>query len=116
MLNATFARVAEQDLPRLRAWLAELPERREELVESYRREGTRHELFFVIRARPSPIVVLITEVADLEHAVVSFLRSNQPLGLEFKSLVQDIAAAESDVELLFDSATVVPELPRTGRE
>jgi hypothetical protein len=111
MLNATFARVREEDLPRLRAWLAELPARREELAESYRREGTRHEVFFAIRTRPDPIVVLITEVQDLHHAVVSFLGSHQPLDLEFKSLVQDIATHESDVELLFDSASVLAEDP-----
>ena len=111
MLNATFARVSEEDLPRLRSWLAGLDARRDELAESYRREGTRHELFFVIRASPDPIVVLISEVADLEHAVSSFLRSNQPLDLEFKSLVMDIAENESDVELLFDSARVLGSPP-----
>ena len=107
MLNATFARVTARDLPRLQSWLASLDSRRDELAESYRREGTRHELFFVIRMHPDPLVVLISEVDDLEHAVVSFLRSNQPLDLEFKTLVMDIAESESDVELLFDSQRVL---------
>ena len=107
MLNATVAVVAPEDLPRLRAWLAGLESRREELAESYRLEGTRHELFFVIRADPDPILVLISEVDDLEHAVVSFLRSNLPLDLEFKELVQDIAQHEEGVELLFDSSRIL---------
>lgn len=104
MLNAVFARVEEDDLPRLRAWLGSLSERQDELRESYRRQGTRHELFFLVRTAQAPLLVLISEVRDLEQATTSFLRSNLPLDLEFKSLVQEISRFELGVELLYDSS------------
>ncbi len=107
MLHTTIARIDEEDVPRLRAWLGSLASRREELRESYRRQGTRHELFFLIRTRTRPILVLISELADVEHATRSFLRSNLPLDLEFKTLVQEISEMEEDVELLYDSARYV---------
>ena len=104
MLITTIARVDEEDVPRLRAWLEELPSRREELKESYRTQGTRHEHFFLIRTRGRPVLVLISEVADAEQASRSFLQSNLPIDVEFKALVQSISPEEADVELLYDSA------------
>jgi hypothetical protein len=104
LLNAAFARIDEHDLPRLRGWLASLSERNSELRESYRRQGTRHELFFLVRTRESPLLVLISELADREEGAATFLRSNFPIDIEFKNLVLDISRFEPQVELLFDSA------------
>lgn len=107
MLNASFAAIDEADLPVIRAWLASLGERRDELRESYRRQGTRHELFFLVRA-PNPVLVLISELDDVEEGSDTFLRSRMPLDLEFKSLMQDVSDGEMMLaELLFDSATLV---------
>ncbi len=107
MLHATFARVDEEDLPRLRVWLDSLSSRRAELSRSYREEGTRHELFFLVRGDSSPILVLISELEDLEAARASFFQSNLPLDVEFKSLVQEISHGEAPVELLYDSSRYV---------
>jgi len=71
MLNATFARVSEEDLPRLRSWLAGLDARRDELAESYRREGTRHELFFKS---------LVMDIAENESDVELVFDSARVLG------------------------------------
>lgn len=107
MLLATIARIDDEDVPRLRSWLASLTDRRDELGESYRRTGTHHELFFLIRTRTAPILVLITEVDDAERAAESFLRSNLPIDVEFKSLVQEIELEQTAVELLYDSSRYV---------
>ena len=107
MLHTTIAHVDEGDVPRLRSWLESLSSRREELRESYRLQGTRHELFFLIRTRGLPILVLISEVADVEQATNSFLRSNLPIDVEFKTLVQELAPEQAEIELLYNSATYV---------
>ena len=107
MLHTTFARVDEADVPRLRSWLESLSSRRGELRESYRRHGTRHELFFLIRTRGAPTLVIITEVANAEEAATSFLRSTLPIDVEFKALVQEISPEEADVEGLYDSSAYV---------
>lgn len=116
MLNASFAAIEEKDVPVIRAWLASLAERREELRESYRQQGTRHELFFVVRA-PDPVLVLISELDDVEQGSVTFLGSRLPLDLEFKSLVQTVSNGEMLVgELLFDSASLLGAGRADGRD
>lgn len=104
MLYTTIARVDEEDVPRLRSWLAGLSSRRDELRESYRQQGTHHELFFLVRTRRSPLLVLVSEVDDAERAVRSFLRSELPIDVEFKAMFQEISSQEAEVELLYDSA------------
>lgn len=108
MLYTTIARVDEDDVPRLRSWLAGLGARKDELRGSYRQQGTRHEQFFLVRTRDGgPILVLVSEVADAEAAAVSFLRSELPIDLEFKALVQEISPEEADVEQVYDSSAYI---------
>lgn len=107
MLLTRIARVPRDDVPRLRAWLAELPGRVEELRESYRTHRTRHELFFLVQTRRAPILVLISEIEDREQATNTFLASNLPIDVEFKSLIQEISLEEAEFELLYDSSTLV---------
>lgn len=104
MLQATIARIDEEDVAELRRWLASLGSRRRELAESYRTHGTRHELFLLIRTSPRPILVLVAEVEDDAAATRSFLRSNLPIDVEFKALVQEISPETAEVELLYDSS------------
>lgn len=107
MLQATVAHIDEEDVARLRAWLASLADRSAELAESYRQHTTRHELFLLIRTRPRPILVLVAEVDDVAQASSSFLRSNLPIDLEFKQLVNEISTEAAEVELLYDSSEFV---------
>ena len=107
MLQTTIARVDEEEVPQLRSWLASLSSRRDELRESYRQQGTRHELFFLVRTRRMPILVLISEVDDVEQATRSFLASELPIDVEFKALFQQISPEEAEVELLYDSTRYV---------
>jgi hypothetical protein len=106
VLQATIARVDEEDVSELRGWLASLSVRRKELRESYRTHGTRHELFLLIRA-PEPILVIVAEVDDDQLAAGSFLRSNLPIDVEFKQLVQSMSPELAEVELLYDSSEFV---------
>jgi hypothetical protein len=105
MLQATIGQIGEDDVSELRRWLAILGSRRDELRESYDKHGTRHELFLLIHTHPRPILVIVAEVADDEQATDSFLRSNLPIDVEFKTLVQEISPEAAEVELLYDSST-----------
>ncbi|MGI9556408.1 MAG: hypothetical protein ACR2N5_00540, partial [Solirubrobacterales bacterium] len=67
MLHVTFVRLPEAGVARLRAWLESLPARREELVESYRRQHTRQELFYLFEGKDDPILVI---VSDSENAPI----------------------------------------------
>ena len=41
----------------------------------------------------------------MERGTESFLRSELPLDVEFKTLFQDLEPEEAEVELIYDSAT-----------
>jgi hypothetical protein len=107
MLQTTFARVRDEDVPRLRSWLAALSSRRDELRDSYRQQGTRHELFFLVPTRHFSILILVSEVDDADRAASSVLRSQLPIDVEFKALFQGISPEEAEVELLYDSSDYV---------
>jgi len=118
MLNATFVRVRRSEVPRLRAWLRDLRARREELAESYRLQGTRHERFFLVdvpggpeeaRGADGPLLVLLSELEDTDRGGTAFLRSRAPLDVEFKTLIQEIARDELEPELLYDSSALLDE-------
>jgi hypothetical protein len=111
MLHTTIARVEEEDVPRLRSWLAGLSSRLAELRGSYRQQGTRQELFLLVRTRRLPLLVIIAEVDDVEQASASFLRSQLPIDLEFKALYQEISPEEAEVELLYDSSDYLGTAP-----
>lgn len=111
MLNTTIARVDEEDVPILREWLSSLATRRDELRESYRTQGTRHEQFFLVRTRRTPILVLISELENVEEGTRTFLASELPIDVEFKSLYQEISPEEAEVELLYDSTQYLGDSP-----
>jgi hypothetical protein len=108
MLHARIARIDDDHVPRLRRWLAALPERRAELEQSYRTHGTRHELFLLVGGRRQTLLVVIAETASNDVAAESFLHSQLPIDLEFKALVQEISFEEAAVELLYDSSRLLP--------
>jgi hypothetical protein len=105
VLQVKIARIDDDDVSELRTWLASLIARRDELRESYQTHGTRQELFLLIRTRLIPILVFVAEVENEERAAESFLRSNLPIDVEFKTLFQEISPEEAEVELLYDSLT-----------
>jgi len=84
--------------------LGDLSIRHHELGECYKRQGTRHELFYLLEGKHGPILVLVSELKDLEEGGAAFLHSHRPLDVEFKELIQEIRAEEPPTELLYDSA------------
>ncbi len=116
MLRVTFVRVAEENVARLRAWLDLLTRRRTELEESYRRQQTRHELFYLVESGLDPVLAIVTESADLEAGAKEFLGSDLAIDVAFKELIQEIGVEEPVAELIFDSRDVVPAAaaPRSG--
>lgn len=107
MLQATIARIDEDDVGILRRWLADLRARPDELRESYRTHGTRHELFLLVRSGDAPILLLIAEVEDDERASDSFLRSELPIDVDFKKLIQGFEPQDAEVEMLYDSSLLL---------
>lgn len=108
LIHMTFVRVAEPQVPRLRSWLEALGARRDELAESYRRQHTRQEHFYLLGGKDARILVIASETADLRAGAVEFLNSELAIDVEFKKLIQDIGVIAPDVELVYDSRDLLP--------
>ena len=104
MLNTTFLRVREENLPELRGWFGRLPARRKELLAVYAAEGTRSEQFFLLRGEDGPVLMIVTELEDRRRGGEAFLRSDVPLAVEFKRLIQATSDGPPRCEVLYDSA------------
>ena len=111
MLRVTYLRLDREAVPRLRAWLDGLAERKAELAESYRRQRTRHELFHLIDGADGPVLAIVTESGDVGVGAREFLDSQLAIDLEFKALIQEAGFAEPSATLLFDSLDVLPDGP-----
>jgi hypothetical protein len=64
MLQVNIRRVRPDQVGRLREWLAELGRRQEEVRETFRNEGVRHEQAFVLAGADGPLLVYAIEVDD----------------------------------------------------
>lgn len=106
MLEVRFIHVRQDRIARLRQWMAELAERGDEVRESYRREGVRHEHAFLLECGEGALLVYVMEVADPERARAAFAGSRLPIDLEHKRVIEEVsigpAPAESLLELCLD--------------
>jgi len=104
MLQLAIRRVAEGEVDRLRWWMGELMRRRDEVIETFKNEGTSHELAYLIPTSDGPILIYAMEVEDPERASVAFRTSSLPIDAEHKEVMHDVLGDAVPADLLFDVA------------
>jgi hypothetical protein len=102
MLHITFRRVPAERVDALRAWMAELGCRHDEVRETYRIEGVRHEQAFLIQSADGPLLVYAHEVEDSEAAQQAYASSTLALDLQHREVMRSVLGDTADVELLYD--------------
>lgn len=95
-------RVAEGEVERLRWWMGELMRRSDEVVETFRNEGTWQELAYLVQTADGPILVYVMDVADAERADLAFRYSELSIDQEHKSVMHQVLGEEVPAELLYD--------------
>ena len=104
MLHVVFRRVAEGELERLRSWMGELMRRREEVLETFENEGTRHEVAYLLETSDGPILVYAIEAEDPDRAHAAYLESSLPIDAQHKEVLARALAEPVPAERLFDIA------------
>ena len=102
MLRLVFKHVKPEKEGRLRAWLAELMERQDEVRETFARETVRHEQGFIIDGRDGPILIYAIEAEDHEKGHEAFKASTLPIDVEHKSVMREVLGDRLDVEAIYD--------------
>jgi hypothetical protein len=80
----------------------ELTQRRDEVVETFRAEGTRHESAYLLQGASGPVLVYVQQVDDPEQARRAFAASQLPIDLQHKQVMAEVREGRANVELLFD--------------
>jgi len=105
VLRVVIASVKADKVDRLRSWMAELAERRDEVFETYARETVSHEIAVLVQGAEGPLLVYAMEVDDPETATEAFQTSKLPIDVEHRTVMDDVLAGAADVELLLDLRT-----------
>lgn len=102
MLQLSFLRIHEDQVARLRQWMDELSRRQEEVQATLAREGTRHEMAYLLYDQQGPLCIYALEFADPEQARQAFASSTLPIDLEHTQMMKEIVAERITPELLFE--------------
>lgn len=113
MVRVRFFKVRPEKLDRLRAWMAELAQRDEEVRETFRQETVRHELAYLIEGPEGPIVVYIIEAEDLEQAARAAAQRPLPIDLEHRRAMAEVLSDPVRADCLLDITLDPPNRPAT---
>jgi RimJ/RimL family protein N-acetyltransferase len=104
MLQLSFKRVKPGKVDRLRAWMRELVDRRDEVIESFEQEGVRQEKAWLLEDEHGYIFVYAIDAEDLDKARQVYRESTLPIDLEHRAVQRDVLGERIEPELLFDIA------------
>jgi hypothetical protein len=86
----------------LREWMAQLGSRRPEVQATFKQEGVRHELAYLIDGADGPVLIYAMEAADHEHAAAAYAQSSLPIDLEHRRIMKQVLGGRVPGELLYE--------------
>ncbi|MFP4600257.1 MAG: DUF6176 family protein [Persicimonas sp.] len=104
MLELSYKRVKPGKVDKLRTWMRELANRREEVVESFAQEGVRHEMAWLLEDPQGFVLVYAIEAEDIDRARQAYGESTLSIDLEHRAVLRDVLGERVEPELLLDLA------------
>jgi hypothetical protein len=101
-LRISFSSIKPGKESRLRAWLAELNERADEVRATFRDETVRAEQAFVVDGPNGPMLVYAMEAADFERGAAAFANSRHPIDAEHRAVMRECLGPALDVRPVYD--------------
>ncbi len=121
MLQLSFKRVKPGKVDKLRAWMRELSDRRDEVVASFEQEGVRQEKAWLLEDEHGYVFVYAIEAEDLERAREVYRESTLPIDLEHRAVQRDVLCERIEPELLLniavddvENSSAPPRIYRSG--
>lgn len=111
MLQVVFQRIHPDQVEQLRGWMSELMRRQVEVLETFRQEGMRHEVAYLLHAADGPVLVYAMEAEDMERAWAAYEASQLPIDLEHHRVLAAVQAGPREVEQLYELR--LPPAPAT---
>ena len=102
VLRISFSAIKPGKEARLRAWLAELNERADEVRATFRDETVRAEQAFIIDGPHGPMLVYAIEAADFERGAAAFANSRHPIEAEHRAIMQECVGPGLNVSPVYN--------------
>jgi hypothetical protein len=103
MLGVVVRKVRSDKVDELRQWMAELVARREEVLESFRREGMRQEKAYLLDLDDGPLLIYLMDAEDIDVAGEAYQSSDLPIDLDHRrtlaALLEDSLPADVIYEI-----------------
>jgi hypothetical protein len=111
MIHLTFYRVRPGKLDQLKAWLAELGERADEVREAFAREGVTHEQAFLLETADGHVLVAAVGCEDYDAARELFSKSTLPVDVDQRDAMPVLTDGVVSLAPLFDVSVTPPPGP-----
>ena len=102
MIKLAVKYVKKEEEQTLRHWLSELNRRRDEVLETFSQEGTRHEQGYLAEIAGRTVLIYIMDMEDSEHAAKAFKDSSLPIDLEHRRIMERVLDERVKLELLYE--------------
>lgn len=102
MLRISFRTIQSGKEERLRAWLAELNERADEVRATFRDETVRAEQAFIVDGPNGHVLVYAVEAEDFERGAAAFANSTHPIDAEHRAVMRDCLGPALEVRPVYD--------------
>jgi hypothetical protein len=102
MLEVSFRRIRPDRVAALRAWMAELMQRQDEVRGTFAQEGVRQEVAYLLPTPEGPVLVYVMEAADVARAREVYAASQLPLDLEHRQRMRAVQAGTYPAERLYE--------------
>ena len=115
MLRVAIKRIRPEKESRLRAWLAELNSRADEVRETFRGETVRAEQAFIVPGSEGSLLVYVMEAEDFEQGSKAFADSHHKIDAEHIGFREHHATIkQQDLFAVLEHPHVAPNLAGTA--
>ena len=101
MLQVAISRVRPEKEARLRAWLAELNTRVDEVRETFRDETVRAEQAYIVQGGDGPLLLYVIEAEDFERGAKAYASSNHKIDTEHRAVMGECLAESPKIKPLY---------------
>ena len=104
MIQVAISRVRPEKEARLRAWLAELNTRVDEVRETFRDETVRAEQAYVVQGDDGPLLIYVIEADDFDRGAKAYASSHHKIDAEHRVVMGECLAETPKIKPLYDVA------------
>ena len=94
MIKLAIRKVKPDQEGHLRAWMAELNRRSDEVRETFAQEGVRHEQAYLLKTTEGAVLIYAMEAADHKRAAAAFQSSALPIDREHKRIMAQVLGSQ----------------------